>query len=98
MKKIRLDPESLAVQSFVTLASPRGRGTVRGAESLVAAPTREYFDCRQTHYNCESGNCAPSGINCEDTGPDCILQPWTQGQDTCQTCPSCATCPGILGC
>jgi hypothetical protein len=89
MKKIRLDPETLAVQSFATMGLPRGRGTVRGAENEVAAPTAEYGDCRQTNYNCESGNCAPSGINCGGTGPDCILQPWTQGQNTC---------PGMLGC
>ncbi|HYH81077.1 MAG TPA: hypothetical protein VEX86_14845 [Longimicrobium sp.] len=36
MRKLTLDPESLRVESFLTAASPAGRGTVRGAQIGVA--------------------------------------------------------------
>jgi len=84
MKKIRLDPETLAVQSFATMGLPRGRGTVRGAQDVVPAPTREYPDCRQSYPGCESGDCEATGI-CSEICVD-------TAQDTCQTC------PGLLGC
>jgi hypothetical protein len=92
VKKIRLDPEALAVQSFVTVRSPGMRGTVRGADdSLVGAPTQGW-NC-ESRYNCESGNCAGTleGVCFTDrcTEP-CVLEPWTEGQDTCAA--SCENC------
>ena len=88
MKKFRLDPETLAVQSFATMALSRARGTVQGAQELAAAPTRDHRHCLQSDQNCESGYCVPTGI-CE-TEP-CSVHPWTRDQNTCQTCDTCDT-------
>ncbi len=92
MKKIRLDPETLLVQSFATMEMPRARGTVQGAQDLAAAPTRDHRYCLESDQACESGNC----VTTEFTEMEiCIVQPRTQDQNTCQTCD---TCPGMLGC
>jgi hypothetical protein len=97
VQKIRLDPESLTIESFTTLGLPRTRGTVWGAESQVPTPTGGAGGgCYPSTIECGSGMCVGTSTAC--TGPNCVLEPWTNGQDTCQTCPSCATCPGILTC
>jgi hypothetical protein len=98
MKKVRLDPEALAVESFTTLGVPRTRGTVWGAGSQVPAPTARPGGGCYPSVDCESGMCVGTGATGCCTAMDCQLEPWTNGQDTCQTCPSCATCPGILTC
>ncbi|MET0397773.1 MAG: hypothetical protein ABW277_13160 [Longimicrobiaceae bacterium] len=105
MKKIRLDLESLEVESFVTSALPRPHGTVWGAEGQVGPQSARCYS-----VDCESGMCVATG-NCPTAGapdPNCLI--YTAGQDTCQatceatcdfTCQNCNvtdTCPGVLGC
>jgi hypothetical protein len=82
MKKIRLDPETLAVQSFVTMGLPRGRGTVRGADA-APAPTRPDMNCEWTYQGCETELCVYS--------PICVYPEISV--DTCHD-----TCAGMPGC
>jgi len=84
MKKIRLDPETLAVQSFATMGLPRGRGTVRGAQDVVPAPTRVDIDCGWTHQGCESGDCEATGI-CLEPSELCV----DTARETCAGMPGC---------
>jgi hypothetical protein len=83
MKKLRLDVDALAVQSFATHASP-GAGTVIGAVQAVA----------QSYPNCSEIDGCPSAWNCTPNGT--CYDPSCAQQNTCaQTCPNtCAnTCP-----
>ncbi|HEX6373513.1 MAG TPA: hypothetical protein VF006_31600 [Longimicrobium sp.] len=80
MRKLRLDPDSLEVQSFPTLA-PEGaaRGTVHGGQAGPDTPYCNSFDaaCKVTEQPSCDGTC--QGETCYDS---CDL--------TCHTCiPSC---------
>ena len=56
MRKIKLELDSLAVESFVTAAAARGEGTV-----LANGPTRGTNDACQTPIDgCATGFCAPT--------------------------------------
>lgn len=70
MRKLRLDVDGLAVESFATAAEPRGAGTVRGAEAtevcsagpVTCHPT--YDPCDTCATSCAGGpwcDCLPSG-------------------------------------
>jgi hypothetical protein len=48
MRKLKLDPESIAVESFPTLAAHSGRGTV-AAHDVAATPT-----CPLTQTDCQT--------------------------------------------
>jgi hypothetical protein len=94
MKKIRLDPETLAVQSFATVGLPRARGTVRGAQDVVPAPTREY-GCRESYPWCESGDCAYTP-GCEDS-EICVVSEVCVDSEICVDTGH-DTCAGMVGC
>jgi hypothetical protein len=104
MRKLRLDPHALAVQSFQTLA-PQGAagGTVHGGQ---AAPDKTYqvgcpsFDCVTHPYSC-NGTCA--GETCYDSCNLTCHTCQTACFGTCEascggTCPACAlpTQPGYV--
>jgi hypothetical protein len=67
MKKIRLDPDALNVQSF-TIADPGAEhGTVRGAQQLFPPPPRSEAACQvesgmclgtRYDYTCNTSFCA----------------------------------------
>lgn len=91
MKKLTLDLESLAVESFDTAAGADARGTVHGREA-----TDEYDSCACSldHDTCkwtcdpdrcfETIGCVTYQYSCQtscDGGPycDCDPLPWTTG-------------------
>jgi len=86
MRKIKLDVESLSVESFATASAPRAKGTVLGHE-----PTRGHnTQCASAYDACPTGFCAPTyDIAC------------TQTCDTYdpEICPSAVdACPSARGC
>ena len=46
MQKIRLEPETLKVDSFATDAAEAGAGTVRGHDQITTIPPSERFTCK----------------------------------------------------
>lgn len=74
MRKLKLNPEHLAVESFSTALAADGRGTVRGA--LYAEPTMSepkstdldysictaYTACAQFQCNSMQANCGPQPV------------------------------------
>lgn len=84
MRKLSLHLEELVVESFSTTDAARGRGTVRGMDSV----TIDQDSCV---------TCAPTCATCGGTCPNTC--PVTCG-NTCATCPvSCnpANCPSADG-
>lgn len=81
MRKLRLDPESLAVQSFETATSPAAKGTVFGAVTRV-------FDGCTYDVGCGSGGALPSfcGYQCGSDNPGCGGTDWETCHNTCNTC------------
>lgn len=85
MHKLKLDPEQLTVESFMTASSPEGTGTVRGAQEVaqpgeeVAEPTivdegiLSLWTCRTA---CGQATC---GITCQRTCATC-------DEPTCNSC------------
>jgi hypothetical protein len=81
MRKLTLDLNALAVQSFATdEAARRSFGTVRGRQQngseVDACPSArgcsDFVECRRT----EGDNCPSAALNCETSrgcskGPDC---------------------------
>jgi hypothetical protein len=59
MRKLRLEPDTLAVESFAPTGAPEGRGTVRGHVSLY------WEDCNP------SDTCAGAGWPCDPTDQSC---------------------------
>lgn len=55
MKKLKLDLETLAVESFSTALDRRGEGTVQG--QVAAGPGSDVYDCHYTvsDYSVEVG-------------------------------------------
>ncbi|HEU0052630.1 MAG TPA: hypothetical protein VFQ39_05610 [Longimicrobium sp.] len=71
MKKLRMDTDALRVQSFATVETRGGRGTVRAHESLCTQPN--YPSCGQTcgmrpactdDAACRAGGVAPPTAWC----------------------------------
>lgn len=59
-RKLRLDPETLTVESFDTDGGAHDRGTVHGAESGPTNPTEPtHTSCNQ--YPCD---CVPTADTC----------------------------------
>lgn len=51
MRKLSLQLDTLAVQSFATGAAPSAAGTVRGHDkATLACPTTSPFNCPDTDY------------------------------------------------
>lgn len=76
MRKIKLELESLAVETFETLAAEvRGRGTVLGASGIRPASQRP-FGCFETE-NVTGGCCDITlALSCVQTNcDDCIIVP-----------------------
>jgi hypothetical protein len=83
MNKIRLELDSLQVQSFVTAQAASARGTVQGAESVVVGPATESQpprcwvesgDCLGTRFDpicdtsfCFTRECPIDTVDCIDT-------------------------------
>lgn len=99
MKKLTLDVETLAVESFDTSAGEAGRGTVRGR-----AATNEYDSCAcSLDYDSCKVSCRP----CDTCDTSCAGGPWCDclpsGCESCQTsCAGgpwcdCAPTPGCTG-
>lgn len=89
--KIRLNVDTLHVQSFATEAAPKERGTVHGnacSESTcfqeICTCTDAYGNCYQTNVNCcgggGPGTGTVSGLNCT-AAPNCCTEP----QGICST-------------
>lgn len=96
MRKLRLDPDSLVVQSFDTRDRSRLRGTVIGLWT-------EVFDGCTYPVGCGSnGNQLPSfcGYQCGSDNPGCGGTDWeTCGDTVCPTCDTCAaTCVSCPTC
>jgi|SRR5215218_6166345 len=90
MKKLNLDLDQLAVESFDTSAAVRPRGTVRGFDITDSTCYDEGCACL-TNRTCDT-NC-----NQETCGASCyqICAPTNAGEHTCNQ-PSCfysCTCP-----
>ncbi len=81
MKKIRLNPESLEVQSFTTERFQRARGTVQGAQTyrcveMPNEPVSQNAQCLESgaclgtryDYTCDTGYC----IIQDTIAPDCV--------------------------
>jgi len=49
MKKIRLDPEALAVESFDVANSPADRGTVQARQTWAEVPCSGGGECLPSH-------------------------------------------------
>jgi hypothetical protein len=94
MNKIRLDVESLDVQSFVTSRVDGARGTVRGAQvvdepATVSQPPYCYIEtgrCLGTRYDdiCDTSYCVSR--RCPIDTADC---PLVLDTDTCTVPPNC---------
>jgi hypothetical protein len=68
-RKITLDPDTLAVQSFATGGADAARGTVRGAEGTPLCQTGD--GCGPESVDgCPSPLCAPTSWQTCD-GPEC---------------------------
>ena len=91
-KKLRLDPETLAVESFDAVPEPTAeRGTVRGR----LGSTFDQFLCECTYGGIDNGTC---DVSCNGT---CLAgQQTCDGHDTCGrfSDPYCPTGPGAYGC
>ncbi|HSU15270.1 hypothetical protein [Longimicrobium sp.] len=90
MKKLTLDLDRIAVESFETVAVPPRDGTVRGF-GLTDSTCVDFGCACDTHQTCET-HCACSGdINCSGV-QSCDLThcmyscPGTCGGDSCDTC------------
>ena len=95
MKKLKLEVESLAVQSFATDGGNGRRGTVQGHWSYPVYATCDTWDaaCGTGGSNCQ---CIPSQWGWECGGGGCSTD-WQTCANTCNTCDqatciSCDTC------
>lgn len=96
MKKMKLDLDALAVESFETDAT-QGRGTVLGAAEAAVGQVQP-----ATYPNCSAIDACPSAWQCTPNG---TCYGATCGQDscvktcaaTCQSCPSLCFDPGCSG-
>lgn len=111
MKKLRLNPEDLTVETFAPVQSMAGGGTVRGHGDSVAVCDPEEPDsinvCATDPSICGSGGCGTAGATCGGTcgstcGTTCgcgttLFSP--SGQNTCDGYNTCAgyTCEEIYG-
>ena len=88
MKKMRLDIEQLAVESFGTAGPARPRGTVRGH----VPETQLYPTCYLTE--CGQNTCAETcGNSCHGTCGEATCGEATCGGATCITCEwTCQNC------
>ncbi len=86
MKKLHLDPEALAVESFATQAGARRSGTVQGYAT-------EHWGCNTVqYYGCYSGTCPPDqSQQCTIACPD---DTWGETQTNCSQQCSRNTCAG----
>lgn len=90
MGKLKLDPETLAVQSFQTQQAGRlAGGTVEGR--MVTAPTDD-TDCCPTNADCHGGGGGGGGADTWTNGDSC--DPYVCGGDyTVVSCRlSCGAC------
>ena len=77
MRKLKLDPEALSVQSFAVDPARAERGTVRGHDTAGCTPAgacETLFTCYE--YTCNGGSCdqEPSchiAYTCTDCGETC---------------------------
>jgi hypothetical protein len=90
MKKIRLDPEALSVQSFITAGAQGLRGTVHGAGYELPAPVSDR-ECVG-----ESGMCLGTRFDAVCDTSHCIF--YTIGGLACDSLPACdtSTCVPLL--
>lgn len=103
MRKLRLNPDSLEVQSFQTIA-PEGaaKGTVHGGQAGPDTPYCGSLDCKVTEpYSCDDATC--HGDTCYDSCNLTCHTCRTACFGTCEascggTCPACAmpTQPGYV--
>lgn len=84
MKKLRLDLDALAVQSFQTASADAARGTVAGAQVARASKS----DCADCNYTIP-----PTCMSCGE--PVCPIGSYTE----CPSCiNSCSGCDGSCVC
>jgi hypothetical protein len=91
MKKLGLNLEQLAVESFETTVAARSRGTVRGNDLTDSTCYDENCECVITQNTCNT-NC---GQNTCDYSCGMICPPTEHGEHSCAV-PSClntCTCP-----
>ena len=108
-KKLRLELDALAVETFDTLAARPARGTVAGQDGgtdatvcwgLCGTGDTEYAFCTYGRESC-GGSCnCPSEMSCDGTcyeSPCVASGSWSCDGSTCAaTCGS--TCAGTCGC
>ncbi|HET7234153.1 MAG TPA: hypothetical protein VFJ16_29335 [Longimicrobium sp.] len=77
--KIRLELESLDVQSFATESAPKERGTVRGNACSESTCFQDLCTCTDAY-----GNCYASNVNCSGgTGTGTGTGPGTRVETCC---------------
>ena len=67
MRKLKLDPEALLVETFRTASAPAGRGTIHGARAVIGGDSGCTEPCMSNQSECPILSC----------GSDCPDQPQT---------------------
>ena len=84
MKKIRLDPAALSVDSFTVPTTVSGRGTIRGRSNTFAGDS-----CDPQIGTCGPQTCGPAYCALDTFNPDC--SGGTSGSIAGDSCDECLT-------